>query len=113
MESTPKPTKEEEEEIVTAVEIHSPVDFSLAARPPSQLTGWKRRGEEEEEQHIGDIGAEENLEKLQLKKALTALLHGIEPMPFTREEMLRLVKVHARHVLTCCTEYHTMKTSRR
>ena len=79
-ESTPKP----------AEEVLSPVDFSLA-RPPTQLTEWRSRGEEDH--HNNGDGAEENLERLQLKKALTALLHGIDSMTFTREEMLRLMKV--------------------
>ena len=36
---------------------------------------------------------DQNNAKFQLRKTLAALLHGIDSMPFTREEMLRLMKV--------------------
>ena len=39
---------------------------------------------------------DQNNAKFQLRKTLAALLHGIDSMPFTREEMLRLMKVRAK-----------------
>ena len=104
-------TEEDEEEVpsppapapLAAIDVHSPLDFSNAPA--------KRLRESEEEEHpcrllrspLQEIEDREetpdqNKAKFQLRKTLAALLHGIDSMPFTREEMLRLMKVWSRHV---------------
>ena len=102
-------TEEDEEEVpsppaapLAAIDVHSPLDFSNAPA--------KRLRESEEElpcrlllsplQEIEDREEtpDQNKAKFQLRKTLAALLHGIDSMPFTREEMLRLMKVQYRKV---------------
>ena len=56
--------------------------------------------ESEEEETPG-----QNQAKFQLRKTLAALLHGIDSMPFTREEMLHLMKVGASHYILHRKEY--------
>ena len=102
-----KMTEEDEEEVpspapLAAIDVHSPLDFSNA--PAKRL----RESEEEHPcrlllsplQEIEDREEtpDQNKAKFQLRKTLAALLHGIDSMPFTREEMLRLMKVQYKHV---------------
>ena len=91
-------TEEETPEPITAIDLHSPVDFSNAPA--------KRLRESEEHPLCLQSPAEEiedteetpyqNKAKFQLQKTLAALLHGIDSVPFTKEEMLRLMKVQPR-----------------
>ena len=87
---------------ITAIDVHSPLDFSNA--PAKRL----RESEEEhpcrllrsplQELEDREETPDQNKAKFQLRKTLAALLHGIDSMPFTREEMLRLMKVQYRQV---------------
>ena len=74
---------------ITAIDLHSPLDFSNAPA--------KRLRESEELQLQENEDPEEtpgqNQAKCQIRKTLAALLHGIDSVPFTREEMLRVMKV--------------------